>query len=310
MQVIGHKKIISFLDRSRERNSFSGAYLFLGSKHLGKFTLALDFAEKITRPHSVMSECVSEMSLGSRDNEGVKINPDIIIIRPIEEEKKGVTKKKDIKVEQIRELQKALSMTPYFGKCKVAIVDDAERLTIAAQNSLLKILEEPDEKSVLILVAHNQTKILATIRSRSIIKNFNAVSEQEIAASLPSGAMSAAAVFWSLGRPGLAWEFYRVPAKLQLLEESKDNFMKLLRSGLADKFSLAEELGKDAENLEEQLQSWVILLRQNIKLGGSFLGISQEKSLAIIEKISSSLQLIRGTNSSARVVLENLLLIF
>lgn len=292
MQTIGHQKIIKFLEKSIERKATSTAYLFLGSEHLGKFMVALDFAEKITG------------ALGQ------EINPDIIIIRPTVEEKNGILKKKDIKVEQIRDLQKDLSRTPYFGKCKVAIIDDAERLTIAAQNALLKTLEEPDEKSILILAAHNQEKILPTIRSRAVVKNFNAVSGEEIARALPAGKMSSAATFWSLGRPGLALELSKNSEDLQLLEKSKDEFAKLFTSNLAEKFVVAESLSQDTQKIKEQLESWTILLRQNIKAGGSFLQVSQEKTLEIIEKIAESLQLIRDTNSNARVVLENLFLKF
>ena len=79
MSIIGHQKIIKFLEKSIERKATSTAYLFFGSEHLGKFTVALDFAEKIT------------------GGKARQINPDIIIVRPRVEEKKGVTKKKDIK---------------------------------------------------------------------------------------------------------------------------------------------------------------------------------------------------------------------
>ncbi len=292
MPIIGHSKVINFLNKSIERNSTSGAYLFCGVEHLGKFTVALDFAEKIT------------------NGAGQSINPDIIIIRPVVEEKKGVIKKKDIKVEQVRELQKSLARTPYFGQMKVAIVDDAERLTMAAQNALLKTLEEPDAKSVLILVCHNQEKILATIKSRCIIRNFTAVSDREIETITPDGMLSAAAVFWALGRPGLAVEFFHQPEKLQVLEKSRAELINLFQSNLSDKFSLAEELGKNTQKLKETLQTWTILLRQNLIVPGNFLGVTQGKSLEILEKISESLALIQETNSNPRVVLENLLLNF
>ncbi len=292
MHIIGHSKIINFLDRYIRRNSTSAAYLFFGVEHLGKFTLALDFAKKIT---------------GQQERH---INPDIIIIRPESEEKKGVIKKKDIKIGQVREMQKELSLTPYFGKCKVAIIDDAERLTVAAQNALLKILEEPDSRSILILVCHNQEKILPTIKSRSVIKNFNAVSPEEIALSYSDGEMSQAAIFWSLGRPGLAIEFAAHPEKLQALEKNRAELVQIFQDNLVDKFFLAEGLAKNVSELKDKLQSWVVLLRQNMMSQGNFLGVPLEKTLAIMEGITESLKLIQETNSNPRVVVENLLLKF
>jgi len=307
MEIIGHNKIINFLDKSFEKGALSRSYLFLGVEHLGKFTVALDFAQRIT---------------GGADQ---KINPDIIIIRPEREpastrgndrsstrggEKKGLVKKKDIKVEQVRELQRELAMTPYFGRCKVALIDDADCLTKAAQNALLKTLEEPDDRSILILVCHNQERILPTIKSRCIVKNFNPVSEEEIASLLATGEVSVRAAHWSLGRPGLAVGFLQDPEKLAALEKSYVRLVEFLGSNLTDKFSLAEEFGKDVHRSREDLQTWTILLRQNMKSEINLPSVSAEKSLALIEKIAESLVLIRETNSSPRAVLENLFLAF
>lgn len=291
MNIIGHSKIINFLDRSVQRNSASVAYLFFGSEHLGKFTVALDFAHKIT------------------GDSGQKINPDIIIIRPEIEDKKGVLKKKDIKIEQVRELQRELSLTSQHGKCKVAIIDDADRLTVNAQNALLKTLEEPNEKVILILVCHDQAKILPTIKSRCVIKNFNPVANEEIAKMISSNReKSKEVIFWSLGRPGLAREFLSQPEKLQTLDKARQELAQIFQGNLADKFSLAEELGRDTQELKEKLQIWTIILRQNLKARESFLTVSPRKALEMIEETAKSLQLIQGTNSNARVVLENLFL--
>ncbi len=291
MALIGHQKIRNFLDKSIERGTLAQAYLFTGPKHLGKFSVALHLAGKMT---------------GGMD---LKINPDIIIVAPEIEDKKGIIKKKDIKVEQVRELQRELALAPQNGKCRVAIIDDAERLTTAAQNALLKTLEEPNEKSSLILVCHNLEKILPTIRSRVVIKNFGLVAPLEIERVLPE-ASSAEAVFWSLGRPGLAVEFSKYPQKLEVLEESKKELAEIFENHLADKFSLAEELGKDTSKLKEKLEIWTVLLRQNILTEDFPLTVSREKALELIEQIAESLRLIQETNSSPRIVLENLFLRF
>jgi len=156
MSIIGHQKIIKYLDKSIKKNDISHAYIFSGPAHLGKFSLALEFAKKIT---------------GGMDDK--KINPDIIIISPEIEEKDGKIKKKDIKIEKIRELERELSLSAYFGKHKVVIIDEADRLSRASQNALLKTLEEPPQKAVIILVVENINKIIATVKSRCVIKKFN-----------------------------------------------------------------------------------------------------------------------------------------
>ncbi len=290
--IIGHQKIINFLDKSLEKKILSGAYLFCGGKHLGKFTLAHEFAKKLTAAGTA------------------EINPDIVIVRPEIEEKKGVIKEKNIKIEQIREMQKELSMTSHFGKMKVAIIDDADRLTVSAQNALLKTLEEPNENRLIILVCHNQEKILPTIKSRCMLKNFNAVGLEEIKRALPVGAFTEEIAFWSFGYPGLALELSENSEKLESIKKTKALLTKMSEDSLAERFLLAEELSKDTGKLTEELQVWIIMLRQNILSPEEFLRMNLGKTLEMIERIDESLRLIRETNSNVRLVLENLFLKF
>jgi len=284
--IIGHQKILNFLDRSIEKNTVSQAYLFSGPEHLGKFTVAIDFAQKLT---------------GSDK----KINPDIAIVAPETDEKKGVIKKKDIKVEQIRELQKELSLTPSGGKMKVAIIDDAERLTISSQNALLKTLEEPNGKTVIVLICHNQEKIIPTIKSRCVTKNFYPVSKGDLRENVAFGENIDSIIFWAAGRPGLAIELSRHPEKLERFSEYGKDFETASRGNVAEKFSLAESLAKDAGKLSEELRFWTVLLREKL-----FFGNDRVKKLGLIENVEESLRLVSETNSNPRVILENLFLKF
>lgn len=86
-------------------------------------------------------------------------NPDIFIF---EEEK-------TIKINQVRELKKKLILKPFNLKFKIALLLDAEKMTIAAQNALLKTLEEPPANSIIILLSANLERLLPTIISRTQI---------------------------------------------------------------------------------------------------------------------------------------------
>jgi hypothetical protein len=83
-------------------------------------------------------------------------NPDIFILE----------EKDSIKISQIRELKKRLSLTPLASKFKIALLIGAEKLTLPAQNALLKTLEEPPSRSIIILAGPNQEVFLPTIISR------------------------------------------------------------------------------------------------------------------------------------------------
>lgn len=290
--IIGHKKIINFLDKSIKKNEISHAYLFCGPAHLGKFTVALDFAKKIT------------------GGAGVKINPDIVLISPETEEKRGKIKKKDIKIEKIRELEHELSLSSYFGKYKVAIIDEAQYLSRASQNALLKTLEEPPEKSIIILVTENANKIIPTIKSRCVIKKFGLVAESEIA-KLSSGGDNAQNIkFWSLNRPGLAIELIGKEEELKKRKKACDDLKKILDTNLSEKFSFCEELSKNEPEMIDELNFWMAILRENILGRNNFFQLNPQKALAIISEIEKSLKTIKETNSNPRLVMENLVLEF
>ena len=291
MNIIGHQKIINYLNKSIEKDTLAQAYLFSGPEHVGKFSAAMDFARKLAG--------------------GSGINPDIIVVAPEIEEKKGIIKKKDIKIEQIRDLQKELAFSPYFGKHKVAVIDDADRLTIGAQNAMLKTLEEPNEKNIIILIVQSVEKILPTIKSRCVIKKFNLVGDAEIAAMVGEEKNKEETIFWSLGRPGLARILLDEPEKLLLRKKNDQEFKKLFSDNVGDRFALVESLSKDVPSLIEKMDLWLVLLRGNIlRSRKTGVNISPEKSLRLIENIGESLKVIKETNANARLVLENMFLNF
>ena len=99
----------------------------------------------------------------------------------------GVQNKQgEIRVDDAQEILKSLSLKSYEGGYKIMIVWMADKLNIAASNKLLKLLEEPPEKTVFILISENEEDIIQTIRSRCQILHFNGLSEPIIAEALVS----------------------------------------------------------------------------------------------------------------------------
>ena len=140
--IVGHERQKEILAKSILNDSISHAYLFLGQEGIGKFKLACEFAKKILKTENLNS------------------NPDFKIIKKRED-------KKDIVVEQIRkELIDDVYIVPATGQIKVYIIDDAHQLNVAAQNTLLKTLEEPPKYITIILIASNSSSFLTTILSR------------------------------------------------------------------------------------------------------------------------------------------------
>ena len=99
----------------------------------------------------------------------------------------GVQNKQgEIRVEDAQEILKLLALKSYEGGYKITILWMAEKMNIAASNKLLKLLEEPSDKTVFILIAENEEDIIQTIRSRCQVLQFAALPEKIISEALIS----------------------------------------------------------------------------------------------------------------------------
>ncbi len=100
-------------------------------------------------------------------------HPDLLTVERAMDDKKG-TQKSAVDVESVRKVAPFLRMTSSEGGWRVVIIDDAETMNRNAQNALLKILEEPPQKALLILVCHRIGAMIPTIRSRCRVLHFQA----------------------------------------------------------------------------------------------------------------------------------------
>jgi len=154
----------AFLD-SLNRGRLHHAWLLCGVEGSGKATFAyraarclLGAAPDLSRgplgaaPYDPVSQLVSAQS-----------HPDLLVMERLVE---GGKQKKTISVDQARDLPGFFAKSPSQAQYRVAIIDAADDLNINAANALLKILEEPPERGVLLLVTHAPGRLLATIRSR------------------------------------------------------------------------------------------------------------------------------------------------
>ncbi len=166
-QILGNKKITEQLTNSIKIGNISHSYLFLGTQGIGKKMIAKEFAKMIlcTSEDKYCGVCKSCIEFDT-DN-----NPDFSIIEP---------DGNSIKIDQIREFQKKVSEKPIISQRKVYIINDSDKMTVEAQNCLLKTLEEPPEFVTIILVGTNENAFLSTIKSRCMILHFEEINEEEI----------------------------------------------------------------------------------------------------------------------------------
>ena len=154
--IVGHDKQKEILEKSIKSGNISHSYLFFGNSGIGKKKLAYEFSKQILNTDNLES------------------HPDFKVISKKED-------KKDILVEQIRkELIDDIYIVPAAGDRKVYIIDEAQDLNVAAQNTLLKTLEEPPKYVVIILIASNISAFLTTILSRVNQVAFNGIESKAL----------------------------------------------------------------------------------------------------------------------------------
>jgi DNA polymerase-3 subunit delta' len=177
--IVGHRRVVSLLARAVARDTLPPALLLAGPAGIGKRRAAVALAEAINclQPQSageLERDACGECASCRRIARGV--HADVVLIEP------GETG--TIKIEQVRDVIDRAGYRPFEGRRRVVIVDEADALVPAAQNALLKTLEEPPAASIFVLVSSLPDALLPTVRSRCPRLRFGPLSVGEIAEAM------------------------------------------------------------------------------------------------------------------------------
>ena len=264
-------KQLDFLIESARAVKGAHAYLFFGGTRQEKKDTAVAFALELTG-------CKGKWNA----------DPDIFLIGIQEGEEK-------VLISQIREIKKFLSFEPYGGNNKVVIIEDFDKMRGEAANSILKILEEPPSKSVLILICENPRALLPTVLSRVQKISFSDLSEADI----------------------------------DKTTKALYSFRVIANADIAMRLQEAEKITKEEDGDLDILGYWTALLHDMIyltsgcdELISNKANISEIRELAekkqySLEQLHSILSEImrwdfvaRTTNTNKRLILENIVLVF
>ena len=190
--IKGHEFAKKYMINSIKNGKINHAYMFEGIEGIGKETFANDLAQILLEtPH-------------------LENAPDCIRIK---------AEGNSIKIAQIRDLQSDIVIKPH-KKYKIYIIDKAEKMTVEAQNALLKTLEEPPEYAIIILVTNNKESLLPTIRSRCEVVKFTPIPLIEVKNYLISQGVES-------NRAGLLSSFSRGSMKKALELASSNEFYEM-----------------------------------------------------------------------------------
>ena len=173
-EIIGQNSIIEHLSNALRTGNVSHAYILCGDTGTGRKSIANAFAaalqcEDLQWEDGLPKPCGKCLSCLQAESGN---QPDIITVLH--------EKPASIGVDEIRRMRSDIQIRPYANPHKVYIIPDAEKMTVQAQNAILKTLEEPPAYAVLILIASGTETFLPTILSRCVLLRTKAVSEGEI----------------------------------------------------------------------------------------------------------------------------------
>lgn len=291
MNILGHHVLRERLKRIADREHPPQSYLFSGPEGVGKKLVAIEFA----------------LSLMGEDNLDRSGHPDLLVIGPSEERTEKGVKKKQIRGDEVRIATQFLSRYPAEAERRVVIVDEAERLSLLAENALLKILEEPEEKSALILVTHQPGKLLPTIRSRVVSFSFDILSEAELKAGFPD--LSPRIVpdfFFRLGLPALLAHALEDPAGFQAHAEKLRSLFQVSKLSIRERLALAEKLAEDESALPDLLTEWLLGLHE--KSNETTMVGEVQQYLFLLDRLERQSTTIVDQRGNTRLLLEKLLL--
>lgn len=249
--VVGHPWAVDFLEQSLVSARLAHAYLLLGPANIGKEALALEFAkalnclsEEAARP---CGECLSCRKVDH------STHPDVRVIQP----EGGSTK-----IDQIRQLQREIMLTPHEGRYRVAILSGFDQATVEASNCLLKTLEEPPPQVVLCLTAPVLSGLLPTIVSRCQILHLRPLPIELVESALVQRwgvdqERAALLAHLSGGRLGWAVRAHREPAILEHRSRSLNALVQLLSSPRVPRFMYADKTSRTAGAVPDILEEWL-----------------------------------------------------
>ncbi len=161
MHIIGHSEAEDLLMKADLNRAQS--FLLEGQRGIGKAGLAEKYAAHVLR---------------NAEKIRARSHADFLVIEKRTDEKSG-KEKKEIVVEDARKLREFLELTPAEGLHRVALIDSADELNTQAANAILKLVEEPPKRSIVILLSHGG-HVLPTIRSRCISVKLRPLAENDM----------------------------------------------------------------------------------------------------------------------------------
>jgi DNA polymerase-3 subunit delta' len=341
--MIGHEWAVNLLRSHIASERVRHAYLFVGSDSIGKRTLALRFAQALNceappSPGEFCGECRACILISERkypDLHVVEVGQLDAVVRD-ERVPTGVEVSEEhtvggaggsqevrhtssmVKVKQIRILQRQLALAPFEGRWRVALLLRFWEASESAANALLKTLEEPAPRVVMLLTARSVESLLPTIVSRCEVIPLRALGQLELETGLISlGEADERARLLaglSAGRPGLALKLMEDPERMETRKVLLEDLFSLLENNRVERFNYATRFRRRRNESTKEvraravktLETWLSLWRDiMIKALGAEASVQNDDRRTDIERVASSVsaeQIVGAVQSTERTL--------
>lgn len=294
--VIGHEKELAQIEQDFLNNNLHHAYLLVGPDKIGKFRVARAMAAMLQCPNKFCHSCPTCIQIDK------KCHADTIAFEDDGE---------SIKILEIRETIARLNMTGQSAY-KILLIEEIGRLTPEAGNCLLKILEEPPQKTIFIFTASQLQDILPTIASRMRAIYFRKLPDEILRAALQKQHTEVneetlnQAIMLSLGRSGSAIKLLSDPEMFSELKNFYSQIQFLTDKGtISSRITAVKEISADPQRTKLFLSLLANYLRH--KMLASDDCVQNIRLIRIIEKIHEALDLM-SRNVNQRLLLENIMI--
>ena len=294
--IIGHGFVTESLQKAISSGRVAHAYIFDGIEGVGRKLTAGIFAKTLQcRSQGIepCNECISCRAFGDSNH------PDVIYVKP--------EKTQTLGVDDVREqINREAKIKPYQYKYKIFIIDEADKMTVQAQNALLKTIEEPPSYAVFLLISENIKNFLPTMISRCIIYKLKPANNNEVEIFLKNKGYSEVDAVGASASGGGS-----IGKALMLIEdesfkedraEISSHLNRLPDLNLWDILLLAKELEKYKENAERMLNAMYLWYRDALiyKSTGSvesFMQTDMTKNIVAFSKVMSLKNIAAGIDS-------------
>lgn len=312
--IIGYERQIAYLNTVCARGTLAHAYFLYGPEHLGKFTIArtlakaffCDQTKELLSLERVCGVCRSCRLIENNIHQSVfLIDRDYTLVSKKES-------RKEIPIDDIRELRRRFSFTTTAGEYRIAILNQIDKMSEEAANSFLKLLEEPGKGALFILISNNPNSVMQTLISRTSPIRFpllsDAVLEKYFFENNKHAQDRQELLSYAAGRPGVLMRLLEDGDYYAAERKFAHAFAAVEKASLPYALRFAERAAGDETLREKTAEYMVRVLRQKMLAaasGGEYIRYPQK-----IKRIDRIANVMAATNVNPRLALDAMFLEF